>query len=192
MHLCLMPYLTSDGALSRGSEGIALWRDELVFRDTRIARHRHGLEAIQEPLARFVGPDHFARPLAALARRIDLLHGQIPPTRMGAVQRGRRVQWHAGSLDGHVNTPDLNDGARDGPGKGRQRPSCLAVGPSLFCPLQRDIAPARIALFVLTPTLCLLTLPFSGVLCMLTGAVCLLALVFPPAFVLEVAVGTER
>ena len=150
VHLCLMPYLTSDGALSRGSDGIALWRDKLVFRDTRTARHRHGLEAIQVPLARFVGPDHFARPLAALARRIDLLHGQIPPTRKGTVQRGRRVQWHAGSLDGHVNTPDLNDGARlsrlpAASSEGPAPASCAGVGATLPGGMTTPVAPVGLS-----------------------------------------------
>jgi uncharacterized membrane protein len=50
----------------------------------------------------------------------------------------------------------------------------------------------RIALFVLTFALRLLTPPLSGVFCVLTFALCLLALVFPPSLVLKVAVGTAR
>lgn len=73
----------------------------------------------------------------------------------------------------------------------------LAVGPHLFCPLGQlrfsvAFALTSIALFVFTFALCLLTLPFGGVLCALTSVVRLLAVVFPLPFVLEVAVGTER
>jgi hypothetical protein len=73
----------------------------------------------------------------------------------------------------------------------------LAVGPHPFCPL--GPLPFKVAfaltlktLFVLTFALCLLTLPFSGVLCALTSVVRLLAVVFTLSFVLGVAVGTER
>ena len=112
---CLWVPFASGGALSRGSEGITLGRDELVFRDTPTARHRHRLEAIEVPLARFVGPDDLARPLATLARGIGLLHGQIPLIRKGAVQGGCR-QWHACSLDGQVNSPGARRGTLPGGG----------------------------------------------------------------------------
>jgi hypothetical protein len=85
--------------------------------------------------------------------------------------------------------------ADDAPGV--KRSPSLAVGLYLFCPLRplpRNVAFAltRIALSVITFALCLLTLPFSEVPCELTFARCVLTLVSPPSFVLEVAVGTAR
>jgi MFS family permease len=79
----------------------------------------------------------------------------------------------------------------------RRIAALLAVGPNPFWPLgplpfDGAFALTLIALSVLTFALCLLTLPFSGVLCALTIVVCSLALVFPLSFVLRVAVGTDR